>query len=65
MHLKTEGVLESSLYVADVVSSAQFYRRVFGFRVISDFGRAARAQFNHRTTATVSSISRSRSLLRS
>jgi len=30
MHPKTEGVLESSLYVADVVSSAQFHRRVFG-----------------------------------
>jgi catechol 2,3-dioxygenase-like lactoylglutathione lyase family enzyme len=38
MHPKTEGVLESSLYVADVASSAQFYQRIFGFRVISDFG---------------------------
>lgn len=34
----TEGVLESALYVADVARSAQFYGRVFGFRVISDFG---------------------------
>ena len=34
---KTEGVLESSLYVADVAGSAQFYQRIFGFRVISDF----------------------------
>jgi catechol 2,3-dioxygenase-like lactoylglutathione lyase family enzyme len=35
---KTEGMLESALYVADVARSAQFYERVFGFRVISDFG---------------------------
>jgi len=26
------------LYVADVARSAQFYRRLFGFQVISDFG---------------------------
>jgi catechol 2,3-dioxygenase-like lactoylglutathione lyase family enzyme len=38
MHPKTEGVLESSLYVADVARSAQFYQRIFGFRVIRDFG---------------------------
>jgi len=37
MHPKTEGILESSLYVADVTSSVQFYERIFGFRVISDF----------------------------
>jgi len=35
---KTEGLLESSLYVADVASSAAFYERIFGFQVISDFG---------------------------
>ena len=35
---KTEGVLESSLYVDDVVRSAGFYEKIFGFRVISDFG---------------------------
>ena len=35
---KSEGVLESSLYVNDVAGSAQFYERIFGFRVISDFG---------------------------
>jgi catechol 2,3-dioxygenase-like lactoylglutathione lyase family enzyme len=35
---KTEGILESSLYVADVPSSVQFYERIFGFRVVSDFG---------------------------
>lgn len=38
MRPKTEGVLESSLYVTDVASSARFYQRIFGFRVISDFG---------------------------
>ena len=34
----TEGILESSLYVTDVARSAQFYEKIFGFRVISDFG---------------------------
>ena len=38
MHPKTEGILESSLYVDDVARSAQFYEKIFGFRVISDFG---------------------------
>src|ERR1700683_3436002 len=38
MHPKTEGILESSLYVDDVVRSAHFYEKIFGFRVISDFG---------------------------
>ena len=38
MRPKTEGVLESSLYVADVAGSAEFYRRIFGFPLISDFG---------------------------
>jgi catechol 2,3-dioxygenase-like lactoylglutathione lyase family enzyme len=35
---KTEGILESSLYVDDLHRSVQFYEKVFGFRVISDFG---------------------------
>jgi len=35
---RTDGILESSLYVADVARSAQFYERIFGFRTISDFG---------------------------
>ena len=35
---KSKGILESSLYVADVGASARFYEKVFGFRVISDFG---------------------------
>lgn len=38
MHPKTEGILESSLYVGDVARSAEFYGRIFGFPVISDFG---------------------------
>ena len=37
MHPKTEGILESSLYVTDVTRSAQFYEKVLGFRLISDF----------------------------
>jgi catechol 2,3-dioxygenase-like lactoylglutathione lyase family enzyme len=35
---KSEGILESSLYVKDVAGSARFYEKIFGFRVISDFG---------------------------
>jgi catechol 2,3-dioxygenase-like lactoylglutathione lyase family enzyme len=38
MRPKTEGILESSLYVDDVPRSVQFYEKIFGFRVISDFG---------------------------
>lgn len=38
MHPNTEGILESSLYVADVVRSAHFYEKIFGFRVIANFG---------------------------
>jgi catechol 2,3-dioxygenase-like lactoylglutathione lyase family enzyme len=38
MHPKTEGILESSLYVTDVARSAQFYGHIFGFQVISQFG---------------------------
>ena len=38
MHPRTEGILESSLYVTDVTRSARFYEKIFGFRVISDFG---------------------------
>ena len=34
---KTAGILETSLYVADVARSVQFYERIFGFRIISDF----------------------------
>jgi len=35
---RSEGVLETSLYVNDVTGSARFYERIFGFRRISDFG---------------------------
>ena len=35
---KTDGVLESSLYVSDVGRSVRFYEEVFGFRVINEFG---------------------------
>jgi len=35
---KSEGILESSLYVNDVAGSARFYEKIFGFRTISDFG---------------------------
>ena len=38
MHPAIEGILESSLYVADVARSAQFYETIFGFRKIADFG---------------------------
>jgi catechol 2,3-dioxygenase-like lactoylglutathione lyase family enzyme len=35
---KSDGFLESSLYVKDISASARFYATVFGFHVISDFG---------------------------
>lgn len=38
VHPKTKGILESSLYVTDVARSAQFYEKIFGFAIISDFG---------------------------
>jgi len=38
MHPKSGGILESSLYVQDVSVSSQFYLKIFGFRMISDFG---------------------------
>jgi catechol 2,3-dioxygenase-like lactoylglutathione lyase family enzyme len=38
MHPKSEGLVESSLYVDDVAVSARFYERIFGFRPVSDFG---------------------------
>lgn len=37
MRPNTEGILESTLYVADVARSVEFYERIFGFHVISDF----------------------------
>ena len=35
---KSDGLLESSLYVKDVAASAQFYETIFGFCKVSDFG---------------------------
>jgi Glyoxalase/Bleomycin resistance protein/Dioxygenase superfamily len=35
---KTDGILESSLYVSDVARSVRFYQETFGFFVVSDFG---------------------------
>ncbi len=37
MQPKSDGILESSLYVKDVERSAEFYERIFGFRTISSF----------------------------
>jgi catechol 2,3-dioxygenase-like lactoylglutathione lyase family enzyme len=38
MRPKTEGILESSLYVSNLARSTQFYETLFDFRLISDFG---------------------------
>jgi catechol 2,3-dioxygenase-like lactoylglutathione lyase family enzyme len=38
MRPKTDGILESSLYVSDLARSIRFYQEIFGFSVISDFG---------------------------
>lgn len=38
MHPNIDRILESSLYVGDVVKSVHFYESLFGFEVISDFG---------------------------
>jgi len=49
MHPQTEGILESALYVTDVARSAQFYERIFGFQVISEFeGRGCAMQAGNR-----------------
>jgi len=36
---KTDGILESSLYVDDVARSIRFYEEVMGFRVVNNFGK--------------------------
>jgi catechol 2,3-dioxygenase-like lactoylglutathione lyase family enzyme len=36
---KSDGILESSLYVSDVARSVRFYEQTFGFRVIQEFGK--------------------------
>jgi catechol 2,3-dioxygenase-like lactoylglutathione lyase family enzyme len=38
MRPKSDGILESSLYVSDVPRAVRFYEETFGFRVISEFG---------------------------
>jgi len=38
MRPKTDGLLESSLYVSDLPRSVRFYEETFGFQVIKDFG---------------------------
>jgi catechol 2,3-dioxygenase-like lactoylglutathione lyase family enzyme len=38
MRPKTDGILESSLYVSDLPRSVRFYQETFGFPVISEFG---------------------------
>jgi|SRR5215470_4264587 len=38
MRPKTDGILESSLYVDDLPRSVRFYQEVFGFSMINDFG---------------------------
>jgi catechol 2,3-dioxygenase-like lactoylglutathione lyase family enzyme len=38
MHPESDGILESSLYVQDVATSARFYEKIFGFRMVSNFG---------------------------
>lgn len=38
MQPKSDGILESSLYVSDVARSVRFYQETFGFRVIAEFG---------------------------
>jgi catechol 2,3-dioxygenase-like lactoylglutathione lyase family enzyme len=35
---RSDGLLESSLYVRDVAASARFYAKIFGFSMVSDFG---------------------------
>lgn len=35
---KSEGIVESALYVSDVGRSVRFYEEVFGFKVIAEFG---------------------------
>jgi catechol 2,3-dioxygenase-like lactoylglutathione lyase family enzyme len=37
MYPKTNGIVESSLYVDDLARSVRFYEDIFGFSVIKDF----------------------------
>jgi len=38
MRPKSDGILESSLYVSDLRNSIRFYEDIFEFRVIKEFG---------------------------
>jgi catechol-2,3-dioxygenase len=38
MQLKLDGIVESSLYVSDLSRAMNFYQKIFGFPVISEFG---------------------------
>jgi hypothetical protein len=61
MHPKSDGLLDSSLYVLDVSASARIYARIFGFRMVSDFG-VVRSASLHRTMEMASCTSLSRFL---
>jgi catechol 2,3-dioxygenase-like lactoylglutathione lyase family enzyme len=39
MRPKTDGILESSLYVSDLPRSVRFYQETLGFSIISEFGQ--------------------------
>ena len=52
MRPKTDGILESSLYVSDLPRSVRFYEETFGFRVISDFGERGCAMQAHTSGPT-------------
>jgi len=63
MRPKTNGILESSLYVSDVARSARFYEKIFGFRVISDFGeRGCAMQAGYRQVLLLFKKGRSRDM---
>jgi hypothetical protein len=53
MHPKSDGFLESSLYVQDVADSARFYARIIGFsierQVLLLFKKVARSASLHHT----------------
>jgi catechol 2,3-dioxygenase-like lactoylglutathione lyase family enzyme len=36
---KTDGILESSLYVSDLARSIRFYEEILGFRLVTEFDR--------------------------
>jgi catechol 2,3-dioxygenase-like lactoylglutathione lyase family enzyme len=42
---KTDGILESSLYVSDLLRSVHFYEETFGFSVISELGERGCAMY--------------------